>query len=116
VHTDIITARIIIYAVKPWHWKEKFPVVNIVPAEYSRQVESKWKNKLKFLQEKGRFLPPWRMSQTPGNFADSLDNRVGFFIRQQRCSRRDREMLSLKTGFNKSSPPPNPWLDSHKEW
>jgi 4-hydroxy-3-polyprenylbenzoate decarboxylase len=48
---DITTARIIIYAVKPWHWKDKFPVVNTVPAEYSRQIENKWKSKLKFLQE-----------------------------------------------------------------
>jgi 4-hydroxy-3-polyprenylbenzoate decarboxylase len=48
---DITTARIIIYAVKPWHWKDKFPVVNTVPAQYSRQIEDKWKSKLKFLQE-----------------------------------------------------------------
>jgi 4-hydroxy-3-polyprenylbenzoate decarboxylase len=48
---DITTARIIIYAVRPWHWKDKFPMVNTVPPEYARQVEDKWRSKLKFLQD-----------------------------------------------------------------
>ncbi len=46
---DHTTARIIIYAVKPYHWMDKFPVVNTVSKEYSQQVEAKWKDKLRFL-------------------------------------------------------------------
>jgi 4-hydroxy-3-polyprenylbenzoate decarboxylase len=46
---DHTTARIIIYAVKPFHWKDKFPIVNTVSKEYSQQIEAKWKDKLRFL-------------------------------------------------------------------
>jgi len=46
---DHTTARIIIYAVKPYHWKDKFPVVNTVSKDYSQQIEAKWKDKLRFL-------------------------------------------------------------------
>ena len=46
---DHTTARIIIYAVKPYHWKDKFPVVNTVSKDYSAQIEAKWKDKLRFL-------------------------------------------------------------------
>ncbi|MFM1815139.1 MAG: hypothetical protein RLZ98_1834 [Pseudomonadota bacterium] len=46
---DITTSRIIIYAVKPWHWKDDFPAVNSVPRTYSDTIEAKWKGKLRFL-------------------------------------------------------------------
>src|SRR5262249_9730989 len=46
---DHTTSRIIIYAVKPYHWMDKFPVVNTVSSEYAREVEAKWKGKLRFL-------------------------------------------------------------------
>jgi 4-hydroxy-3-polyprenylbenzoate decarboxylase len=46
---DHTMARIIIYAVKPFHWKDKFPVVNTVSNDYSQQIEAKWKDKLRFL-------------------------------------------------------------------
>jgi 4-hydroxy-3-polyprenylbenzoate decarboxylase len=46
---DLTTSRIIIYAVRPWHWKDKFPAVNTVPADYAAEVEAKWSDKLAFL-------------------------------------------------------------------
>jgi UbiD family decarboxylase len=46
---DITTARIIIYAVRPWHLKDKFAKVNSVPKDYSDEIAAKWKGKLKFL-------------------------------------------------------------------
>jgi 4-hydroxy-3-polyprenylbenzoate decarboxylase len=46
---DHTAARIVIYAVKPYHWHDKFPVVNTVPKDYSQAVEAKWKHKLRFL-------------------------------------------------------------------
>jgi 4-hydroxy-3-polyprenylbenzoate decarboxylase len=46
---DITTPRIIIYAVKPYHWKDRFPVVNTVAPAYATEVEAKWKDKLRFL-------------------------------------------------------------------
>ena len=47
---DITSSRIIIYAVKPWNWRDQFPRVNVVSDVYSREVEEKWKAKLRFLQ------------------------------------------------------------------
>jgi 4-hydroxy-3-polyprenylbenzoate decarboxylase len=46
---DITSSRIIIYAVRPFHWKEEFPMVNTVPRDYSDQIAAKWKGKLKVL-------------------------------------------------------------------
>jgi len=47
---DLTTARIVIYAVRPWAWKDKFPKVNHVPEEYAAEVEKKWIDKLAFLK------------------------------------------------------------------
>ena len=41
----------IIYAVRPFHWKDEFPKVNMVSREYAAEVAAKWKDKLKFLQD-----------------------------------------------------------------
>ena len=46
---DITSSRIIIYAVRPFHWKDNFPQVNTVPRDYSDAIAAKWKGKLKFL-------------------------------------------------------------------
>ena len=46
---DITNSRIIIYAVRPWHWKDKFPRVNTVAQDYSDKIAAKWKDKLKFI-------------------------------------------------------------------
>lgn len=48
---DITNSRIIIYAVRPWHWKDDFPKVNAVSRDYADEVRDKWKSKLKFLQD-----------------------------------------------------------------
>jgi hypothetical protein len=42
-------SRIIIYAVRPYHWKDGFPKVNAVDKDYADQVRRKWAGKLKFL-------------------------------------------------------------------
>ena len=46
---DITNSRIIIYAVKPFSWKDKFPRVNVVSDSYSAEVAAKWKGKAKFI-------------------------------------------------------------------
>lgn len=46
---DITTSRIIIYAVRPYHWKDRFPKVNSVDPEYAKKIEAKWAGKLRFL-------------------------------------------------------------------
>ena len=48
---DITNSRMIIYAVRPWHWKDDFPKVNAVEKGYADEVRNKWKSKLKFLQD-----------------------------------------------------------------
>ncbi|MEA2976758.1 MAG: hypothetical protein QOF19_2278 [Alphaproteobacteria bacterium] len=47
---DITNSRIIIYAVRPWHWKDQFPKVNSVDPDYAAEIERKWAGKLKFLK------------------------------------------------------------------
>jgi UbiD family decarboxylase len=47
---DITNSRMIIYAVRPWHWKDDFPKVNAVEKGYADKVRNKWKSKLKFLR------------------------------------------------------------------
>ncbi len=47
-------SRIIIYAVRPYHWREQFPKVNVVPRAYSDEVEAKWKGTLRFLSDRAR--------------------------------------------------------------
>jgi 4-hydroxy-3-polyprenylbenzoate decarboxylase len=48
---DITTARVIIYAVRPYHWKDQFPKVNAVSKDYAAEVERKWAAKLPFLSK-----------------------------------------------------------------
>jgi 4-hydroxy-3-polyprenylbenzoate decarboxylase len=47
---DITTARTIIYAVRPYHWKDQFPKVNTVSQAYAAEIEKKWAGKLPFLK------------------------------------------------------------------
>ncbi len=46
---DTTNSRIIIYAVRPWHWKDEFPKVNAVSREYAEEVRARWRDRLKFL-------------------------------------------------------------------
>jgi 4-hydroxy-3-polyprenylbenzoate decarboxylase len=41
---DLTNSRIIIYAVRPFAWKDEFPKVNTVSAEYADKVRAKWKD------------------------------------------------------------------------
>ncbi|TDI64573.1 MAG: UbiD family decarboxylase, partial [Alphaproteobacteria bacterium] len=50
---DITTSRIIIYAVRPYHWKDDFPKVNAVDPAYAAEIKSKWAGKLDFLNKSG---------------------------------------------------------------
>ncbi len=47
---DLTTSRAIIYAVRPYHWKDQFPKVNTVSKDYAAQVKAKWAGKLPFLR------------------------------------------------------------------
>ena len=38
------TSRAIIYAVKPYEWKDEFPTVNLASEEVRRQTFNKWKH------------------------------------------------------------------------
>jgi hypothetical protein len=40
----------IVYAVRPFHWKDEFPKVNTVSKEYAEAVRRKWSGSLRFLQ------------------------------------------------------------------
>lgn len=51
---DLTTPRVIIYAVRPWHWKDQFPKVNAVDPKYAEEVRRKWADKLPFLTRLGR--------------------------------------------------------------
>ena len=48
---DITTSRMIVYAVRPYHWKDDFPKVNMVSREYADEVRRKWQGKLRFLDQ-----------------------------------------------------------------
>jgi UbiD family decarboxylase len=48
---DMTNSRIIIYAVRPWHWKDEFPKVNMVSREYADEVRKAWAGKLDFLKD-----------------------------------------------------------------
>lgn len=48
---DVTNSRCIIYAVRPYHWRDQFPKVNRVPREYAEEVRAKWASKLPFLQD-----------------------------------------------------------------
>jgi len=47
---DITNSRMIIYAVKPYHWLHEFPEVNAVSKTYADEVREKWAGKLSFLR------------------------------------------------------------------
>lgn len=48
---DLTTSRMIIYAVRPFHWKDEFPKVNRMEPKYAETVRRKWSGKLRFLEE-----------------------------------------------------------------
>jgi 4-hydroxy-3-polyprenylbenzoate decarboxylase len=48
---DLTNSRIIIYAVRPFAWKDDFPKVNAVDPDYAAEVARKWTGKLKFLDD-----------------------------------------------------------------
>ncbi len=50
---DISNSRAIIYATRPWHWRDEFPKVNVVPPDYAEQIRAKWADKLAFLRQLG---------------------------------------------------------------
>lgn len=47
---DFTNSRIIIYAVRPYRWRDQFPKVNVVDPAYSAQVAQKWAGILSFLR------------------------------------------------------------------
>jgi 4-hydroxy-3-polyprenylbenzoate decarboxylase len=47
---DIRNSRAIIYAVRPYEWRDEFPEVNQVEPNYAEQVRAKWASKLDFLR------------------------------------------------------------------
>ncbi|MDH3241371.1 MAG: UbiD family decarboxylase [Alphaproteobacteria bacterium] len=47
---DMTNSRAIIYAVRPYHWKDEFPAVNMVSREYADEVRKTWSDKLDFLK------------------------------------------------------------------
>ena len=48
---NMTNSRAIIYAVRPFHWKDDFPKVNAVDKDYAEEVRRKWSAKLDFLKE-----------------------------------------------------------------
>jgi 4-hydroxy-3-polyprenylbenzoate decarboxylase len=48
---NLTNSRIIIYAVRPWHWKDEFPKVNMVDRDYAEEVRRKWAGELPFLKK-----------------------------------------------------------------
>lgn len=51
---DLTSSRIIIYAVRPYHWKDDFPKVNKIEKAYAEEVRAKWQEKLPFLAKPKR--------------------------------------------------------------
>jgi 4-hydroxy-3-polyprenylbenzoate decarboxylase len=51
---DITNSRIIIYAVRPYHWKDEFPRVNAIAKDYAEEVREKWQEQLPFLAKPKR--------------------------------------------------------------
>jgi len=48
---DATTSRMIVYAVRPYHWKDQFPKVNELPRAYADEVRRKWQDRLAFLSD-----------------------------------------------------------------
>jgi 4-hydroxy-3-polyprenylbenzoate decarboxylase len=42
-------SRMLVCAVRPFHWKDSFPKVNMVDRDYAEEVRKKWSDKLPFL-------------------------------------------------------------------
>jgi 4-hydroxy-3-polyprenylbenzoate decarboxylase len=47
---NLTTPRAIIYACRPYHWKEQFPKVNAVATDYADEIRAKWSGQLPFLR------------------------------------------------------------------
>ncbi|HSR56236.1 MAG TPA: UbiD family decarboxylase, partial [Alphaproteobacteria bacterium] len=47
---NLTNSRIVIYAVRPYHWKDEFPKVNMVDRDYAEEVRRKWSGELPFLR------------------------------------------------------------------
>jgi len=47
---DLTNSRIVIYAVRPFHWKDEYPKVNQFDANELEKVRKKWEKELPFLQ------------------------------------------------------------------
>jgi UbiD family decarboxylase len=47
---DITSSRMIIYAVRPFHWKDRFPRVNAIAPDYADAIRLKWSDQLPFLK------------------------------------------------------------------
>jgi len=48
---DITNSRIIMYAVRPYHWKDEFPKVNAFETQYLDELARKWTGRVKFLSK-----------------------------------------------------------------
>ena len=46
-----VMSRMLVYAVRPFHWKDDFPKVNMVERGYAEEVRRKWADTLPFLNE-----------------------------------------------------------------
>ena len=47
---DITTSRMIIYATRPYPWKDAFPPVNAIDRDLADAIRRKWSGKLPFLR------------------------------------------------------------------
>ena len=47
---DITNSRIIMYAVRPFPWKDSFPKVNLIDPAYAEEVRLKWVDQLRFVK------------------------------------------------------------------
>jgi 4-hydroxy-3-polyprenylbenzoate decarboxylase len=47
---DNTMSRMIVYATRPFQWKDQFPKVNAVPPDYAKQVREIWGDRLPFLK------------------------------------------------------------------
>jgi len=50
---DITSSRMIIYAVRPFHWKDEFPKVNAIDGDLADAIRRKWAEELPFLKKSG---------------------------------------------------------------
>lgn len=51
---DTTLSRIIIYAVRPFEWKDRFPISNMIDRNYAAAIRDKWGDQLPFLVSGGR--------------------------------------------------------------